>query len=91
MDSAFMILAVLLVWVMTPGIAVFYGGFIPSKDRTKMLLEIFLMFGLIGLLWFAIGYPLSFEGNTYGIIGNLKHIFLYKYLFKSKLIQKYVK
>ena len=76
MDSAFMILAVLLVWVMTPGIAVFYGGFIPSKDRTKMLLEIFLMFGLIGLLWFAIGYPLSFEGNTYGIIGNLKHIFL---------------
>lgn len=76
MDSAFMILSVLLVWVMTPGIAVFYGGFIPQKDTTKMLLEIFLMFGVVGLLWFVVGYPLSFEGNEFGIIGDLKHIFL---------------
>lgn len=76
MDSAFMILPVLLVWVMTPGIAVFYGGFIPQKDTTKMLLEIFLMFGVVRLLWFVVGYPLSFEGNEFGIIGDLKHIFL---------------
>ncbi|WP_125771930.1 ammonium transporter [Companilactobacillus furfuricola] len=76
MDSAFMILSILLVWVMTPGIAAFYGGFIPRKDTTKMLFEIFLMFGVIGLLWFMIGYPLSFEGNNFGIIGDLKHIFL---------------
>ncbi|WP_048705238.1 ammonium transporter [Companilactobacillus ginsenosidimutans] len=76
MDSAFMILSVLLVWVMTPGIAIYYGGFIPAKDRTKMLLEIFLMFGVVGLLWFTIGYPLSFLGNNFGIIGDIKHIFL---------------
>jgi Amt family ammonium transporter len=76
MDSAFMILSILLVWVMTPGIAIFYGGFIPKKDTTKMLFETFLLFGVVGLMWFVIGYPLSFEGNNFGIIGNLNHIFL---------------
>jgi len=76
MSIVFMILATLLVWVMTPGIAVFYGGFVPKKDISRILFDSFLMFGLAGLMWILIGYSASFEGDHLGIIGNLNHLFL---------------
>lgn len=71
-----MILATLLVWVMTPGIAVFYGGFVPQNNITRILFDSFLMFGIAGLMWVLVGYSASFEGNHFGIIGNFNHLFL---------------
>ncbi|WP_269083224.1 ammonium transporter [Companilactobacillus kimchiensis] len=71
-----MILSSILVWLMVPGIAVFYSGFVPHKDVTRILFNSFLMFGLAGLLWIVIGFSVSFEGNTLGIIGDFKHLFL---------------
>lgn len=76
MNVVFMILSTMLVWIMVPGIAVFYSGFVPHRDVTRILFDSFLMFGLAGLLWIAIGFPISFEGNNFGLIGNFKHLFL---------------
>ena len=76
MDIVFLILATLLVWVMTPGIAVFYGGFVPERDIKRILFDSFLMFGVAGLLWIMIGYSMSFDGDHFGVIGNLHHWFL---------------
>ncbi|GEO78305.1 ammonium transporter [Companilactobacillus mindensis] len=69
-------LSAILVWLMVPGIAVFYSGFVPKRDVTRILFDSFLMFGVAGLLWIAIGFPISFEGNNFGFIGNFKHLFL---------------
>lgn len=76
MDVVFMILSTILVWLMVPGIAVFYSGFVPHKDVTRILFDSFLMFGLAGLLWIAIGFPIAFEGDNFGVIGNFNHLFL---------------
>ncbi|WP_119325359.1 ammonium transporter [Companilactobacillus musae] len=76
MNEVFMILSAILVWIMVPGIAVFYSGFVPHRDVTRILFNSFLMFGLAGLLWIAVGFPISFEGNNFGIIGNFQHLFL---------------
>lgn len=71
-----MVLATLLVWIMTPGIAVFYGGFVPKSNITRILFDSFLMFGIAGLMWILVGYSAAFEGNHFGIIGNFNHLFL---------------
>lgn len=76
MNVGFMILATLLVWLMTPGIAAFYAGFVPEKNVTKILFDSFMMFGVAGLLWIAVGYSMSFDGNSLGIIGKFDHMFL---------------
>lgn len=76
MNVVFMILSAILVWLMVPGIAVFYSGFVPKRDVTRILFDSFLMFGVAGLLWIAIGFPIAFEGNNFGFIGNFKHLFL---------------
>lgn len=76
MNVVFMILSAILVWLMVPGIAVFYSGFVPKRDVTRILFDSFLMFSVAGLLWIAIGFPISFEGNNFGFIGNFKHLFL---------------
>jgi len=76
MNIVFMILSIILVWVMVPGIAVFYSGFVPKQDVTRILFSSFLMFGLAGILWIVIGFPVTFEGNHLGIIGNFQHLFL---------------
>ncbi|MFH5812013.1 ammonium transporter [Companilactobacillus sp. FL22-1] len=76
MNVVFMLLSAILVWLMVPGIAVFYSGFVPQRDVTRILFDSFLMFGLAGLLWIVIGFPVSFEGNSLGLIGNFNHLFL---------------
>jgi len=76
MNVVFMILSVILVWLMVPGIAIFYSGFVPRRDVTRILFNSFLMFGMAGLLWIVIGFPIAFEGNIFGVIGNFKHLFL---------------
>lgn len=76
MNTVFMILSTILVWLMIPGIAIFYSGFVPTRDVNRILFDSFLMFGLAGLLWILIGFSMSFEGDFWGIIGNFRHLFL---------------
>lgn len=70
-DNAWMMVATLLVVMMTiPGLALFYGGLVRSKNMLSILMQVFMVFALIVVLWCIYGYSLAFtEGNAF--FGNL--------------------
>lgn len=69
-------MASILVLLMTPGLAFFYGGLINRRHANNMLLTVFMMCGLAVILWIFVGYSLSFSGNHWGIVGNLHDILM---------------
>jgi len=70
-DTAWMLVSTLLVILMTiPGLALFYGGLVRSKNMLSILIQVFMIFALIIVLWCIYGYSLAFtEGNAF--IGSL--------------------
>ena len=66
-DTAWMIVATLLVIMMSiPGLALFYGGLVRSKNMLSVLMQVMVTFSLIVVLWFIYGYSLAFtEGNAF--------------------------
>ena len=66
-DTAWMMVATLLVILMTvPGLALFYGGLVRSKNMLSVLMQVMVTFSLIVVLWFVYGYSLAFtEGNAF--------------------------
>jgi ammonium transporter, Amt family len=75
-DSAWMMLSTLLVILMTlPGLALFYGGLVRSKNMLSVLMQVMVTFSLIVVLWFVYGYSLAFtEGNAF--IGGFDRLFM---------------
>ena len=68
-DTAWMLTSTLLVILMIiPGLALFYGGLARSKNMLSVLVQVFVVFALISILWAVYGYSLAFsgEGNFYG-------------------------
>ena len=66
-DTAWMIVATLLVTLMTiPGLALFYGGLVRSKNMLSVLMQVFTVFSLCMVLWVIYGYSVAFtEGNAF--------------------------
>ncbi|WP_394708860.1 ammonium transporter [uncultured Desulfobulbus sp.] len=66
-DTAWMIVSTLLVTLMTiPGLALFYGGLVRSKNMLSVLMQVFTVFSLCTVLWVIYGYSLAFtEGNAF--------------------------
>jgi ammonium transporter, Amt family len=66
-DTAWMMVATLLVIMMTvPGLALFYGGLVRSKNMLSVLMQIMVTFSLIAVLWVIYGYSFAFtEGNKF--------------------------
>jgi Amt family ammonium transporter len=63
-DTAWMFVATLLVIMMTiPGLALFYGGLVRSKNMLSVLLQVFMIFAVIIVLWCLYGYSLAFTGG----------------------------
>ncbi|MBQ7256438.1 MAG: ammonium transporter [Abditibacteriota bacterium] len=75
-DTAFVLIASAMVFIMTPGLAFFYGGMVRRKNVINTMLSSFFICGLATALWIAVGYSLSFTGDFHGIIGSLKNCFL---------------
>ena len=75
-DTAWMLISSALVMLMTPGLAMFYGGMVRAKNVLAMLIQNFFMLGLISLVWFVAGYSLAFGSDAGGVIGQLHHVFL---------------
>jgi Amt family ammonium transporter len=75
-DTAWMMVSTLLVILMTvPGLALFYGGLVRSKNMLSVLMQVLVTFSLIVVLWFIYGYSLAFtEGNAY--FGGLDRLFM---------------
>ncbi|MDP1637054.1 MAG: ammonium transporter [Candidatus Nitrotoga sp.] len=75
-DTAWMLTATLLVIMMSiPGLALFYGGLVRSKNMLSILMQVFAIFALIIVLWAIYGYSLAFtQGNAF--IGGFDRLFL---------------
>src|SRR3954466_5954888 len=69
-DTAWVLMSAALVMLMTPGLALFYGGMVRAKNVLAMLMQNFFCLGLISVLWAVLVYSLAF-GGTNGLIGNL--------------------
>ncbi len=75
-DTAWMMVATLLVIAMTvPGLALFYGGLVRSKNMLSVLMQVMTVFSLIVVLWAVYGYSLAFGGGGLWI-GTLDKVFL---------------
>jgi Amt family ammonium transporter len=68
-DTAWVLAAAALVMFMTPGLALFYGGMVRTKNVLAMLMQNFVCLGIVSVLWAAAAYSLAFSG-TGDIIGN---------------------
>jgi ammonium transporter, Amt family len=73
-DTAFVLVSAALVMLMTPGLALFYGGMVRSKNILATLMENFIMLGVVGVLWALWGYSLAFGPDVGTIIGNLDYL-----------------
>lgn len=75
-DTTWMMVATMLVILMTiPGLALFYGGLVRSKNMLSVLMQVFMIFAVIIVLWCIYGYSLAFtEGNAF--IGSFDRVFL---------------
>jgi len=74
-DTAFVMACAALVLVMTPGLAVFYGGLTRSKNVLSTMMHSFFLMGLASVIWVIYGYSLSFGPDVRGVIGGLDHVF----------------
>ncbi len=75
-DVSWMLVSTALVLMMSvPGLALFYGGMVRSKNALSMLMQVFVVFSLVTVLWCIYGYSLAFtEGNAY--FGGFDRLFL---------------
>ncbi len=70
-DTAFILAAAGLVMLMTPGLALFYGGMVRGKNVLGTFLQSFFLVALISLEWVYLGYSMSFGPDVGGFIGDL--------------------
>ena len=75
-DIAWIIVATALVFLMTPGLAFFYGGMVHRKNVISTMIKSVVAAGVVSILWVFIGYSLCFGDSIGGFIGNpLTHMF----------------
>jgi len=71
-DTAWVLVSAVLVFIMTPGVALFYGGMARRKNILSILMQCFVIMCLISVQWIVYGYSLSFGPDAaHGIIGSL--------------------
>lgn len=75
-NTAWLLISTALVMLMTPGLGLFYGGMVRSKNVLSMISMCFLALALVSIQWVIVGYTLAFGTDIGGIIGCLEHIVL---------------
>ena len=73
-DNAWIMVSAALVMLMSiPGLALFYGGLVRTKNMLSVLMQVFVVFSLISVLWVVYGYSLAFTegGSFYGVLDKL--------------------
>ncbi len=75
-DTAWMMTSTMLVILMTiPGLALFYGGMVRSKNVLSLLMQVFMTFCLVAILWAVYGYSVAFTGGN-AFFGGFDRLFL---------------
>ncbi|QVL44895.1 MAG: ammonium transporter [Methylophilaceae bacterium] len=76
-DTAWMMVATILVILMiVPGLALFYGGLVRSKNMLSVLMQVLVVFSLISVAWAIYGYSLTFGSGEGLIVGDFGKVFL---------------
>lgn len=70
-DTAWLLTSAALVLLMTPGLALFYGGMVRAKNVLGTIMHSFIIMSLVTIQWIIIGYSLSFGPDLGGLIGDL--------------------
>ncbi|MGE5415632.1 MAG: ammonium transporter [Acidobacteriota bacterium] len=70
-DTAWILISTALVLLMTPGLAMFYGGMVRRKNIMSILMQCFAIMGIVSVQWVLFGYSLSFGPDIGHFIGNL--------------------
>ncbi|MCM2413082.1 ammonium transporter [Streptomyces sp. RKAG290] len=74
-DTAWLLAATALVLLMTPGLALFYGGMVRTKSVLNMLMMSFVSIALVTVVWLLAGYSLAFGDDAFGgLVGDLHHL-----------------
>ena len=75
-DTAWVLTATALVMLMTPGLALFYGGLVRRKNVLSILMQCMFVLALVSVTWVLVGYTLAFgkDVNGWGLIGNLDNL-----------------
>jgi len=73
-DTAWILVSTALVMLMTPGLALFYGGMVRGKNVLGTIMQSFIAIAIISIQWILVGYSLSFGPDINGIIGSLDWI-----------------
>jgi len=70
-DTGFIMICTALVFLMTPGLALFYGGMVRKKNVLSTLMHSWIVIGIMSLQWILVGYTLAFGPDYHGLIGGL--------------------
>ncbi|HET6516039.1 MAG TPA: ammonium transporter [Thermodesulfovibrionales bacterium] len=73
-DTAFVLVSAALVMLMTPGLAMFYGGMVRRKNVLGTLMQSFVAIAVVSIQWILFGYSLSFGPDVHGVTGSLAWI-----------------
>ncbi|MDP2885913.1 MAG: ammonium transporter [Ignavibacteria bacterium] len=76
-DTAWLLISTALVMLMTPGLALFYGGMVRQKNVLATLMQSFIALGIVTVQWVLIGYSLAFGPDIGNLIGGLQWIGLH--------------
>lgn len=71
-DTTWLLISTALVMLMTPGLALFYGGMVRRKNVLATIMQSFVIMSVIGLQWILWGYSLAFGPDKWGVIGGLE-------------------
>lgn len=77
-DIAWIIVATALVFLMTPGLAFFYGGMVHRKNVLSTMIKSVVAAGVVSVLWVLVGFSLCFGDSLGGVIGNPATFFFFK-------------
>lgn len=77
-DIAWIIVATALVFLMTPGLAFFYGGMVHRKNVLSTMIKSVAAAGVVSVLWVVVGFSLCFGDSVHGLIGNPSTYFFFK-------------
>lgn len=69
-DTAFILISSAMVLLMTPGLALFYGGMVRKKNVLGTIMQSVIAMGLVSIIWVVVGYTLAFGPDIKGLIGN---------------------
>ncbi|HZS35691.1 MAG TPA: ammonia channel protein, partial [Polyangia bacterium] len=75
-DTAWLLVSTALVMLMTPGLALFYGGMVQSKNILSTFMHSFFALGIVSIQWAVIGYSLAFGTSHHGLIGGFDYALL---------------